>query len=388
VGHFSKKYTHTLENAPTIGIFYQHSRLEGSEDYGTNVAVTPASLNLSTLFYQDLHNFLDSINDFPYETEFVNDEDIVYSTAAATASSIVKIGTMEYIPYISTCGSGQTEGTQSYIPWMTIDPKDFRKSYGTEGIRFDTYSGSAKYGTTFRTVANCKKAGGERVYEWTLHCYYNTHFCVLGFTNENTDKMIPILTQVDAVDRVGRDWYFVTSCPGYTMITSSGTISNEPYPLFEFHLKSNPKKLPTSTGSGIIQHRSSAGIGAYGNFTYTANGDIYTIRGTNLNDARRDDTFINPCNGISNAYEIGKYMNIDSSPAFFSNDMIDIEDVIVAYPIVMNGLMTLTDQVMCASDNIVLSKEYEINGKKYYCVGDPNVTSINMPFLFEFDVVS
>ncbi len=389
MGHFSKKYTHTLESIPTIVTLYQRMINTSSGDVTVGGTLTSAgSDQLSVLFYQDLHNFIESISDFPYTTEFVNDEDVSYSKSSSATSSVFKIGSMSYIPYISTMPSNATVANQRYIPWISIDPISYRK--GTDGsasIRRDSVASGTKTGTTFRNIANCRKSDSNYDYEWTLHCYYNTHFCIIGFTNENTDKMICLLTQVDAVDRTGKGWYFITSVPGLSFVDGSSSI-NLPYGLIEFHMISDPVRIPGSSASGIIQSNGAGGIIPYGPVSYTTVGDVYSIKGNNTNASATDNLFDNPCITVSNSYAAGKTINIDSSPAIFSEDFIDVEDVIVSRPIVLRGLMSLTDQVLCASDNIVLNKEYEINGKKYYCPGDPGVTSLNMPFLFEFGLVS
>lgn len=363
--HIQRSFTHTLDANPTTLAYNTSYYINYRTGTGTFLNATHSSsqtvVELSKFFYQDLHALINSVNDFPFEVDFLEDEDVQYISGQIAPG--FKIGTMSYIPRIVTYNN-------QYLPMFDTLYDDASSSYVSNRLR-----GESTSNTYFRNLCNIQGDASVRSYDYTLHVYYNTDYVYIGFTTARQSIITGLLTQVCLTDRIGVDWYLITGSLGLDYF------GNDYFSSSNYQLR---RVDSTETGldtQDIIGFRYN--VGTYllnSGYTYAPSTTTEFPKTVSRNDTTNIVRIIgNPASMKLSTLNYGNFTLSEFNQELAANDK-----VIVARPVFFGGILDVPNhQVLVASENIATNVEHTINNTTYFCPGDPQLTNMIMPFLFE-----
>ena len=374
MAYVQQTFMHTLESAPTtlatlyVEHYKTHANIAPSEAVRTTF---PFIKQLSEYLYKDIKTLLIDAalddNDFPFELEFVEDADIVYTNAQKMPK--FRIGTMSYGTYVTKYA---VNGNDTYTPWTTayysqVKSREINPELAAEGKTTSSYN-------PFRTLASILVDG--LTFEYTLYLHYNTDFIVLSFTTRNLSIVTPLIMQAKAKDRFLNDWYMIGRQFG-CCATSDYIYCKGP----EFRKADNADA--GLSGSHAIYFDEDTIVDAE---QYTTN--VYvspmTISPTNKLEGAQLP-ILSPCANYNSSVGTGAKYVINLQD--LSIESVDPSKVCVASPILLQGMLQLTSQIKVASPNIINNREYVIGNKRYFCFGNPQVQALPVPFLFEIGEV-
>lgn len=393
--YVSQSYVHPVSECPkeaTTAIRTYCAFYDSSANCSPTSYINHATWGLSThrdisaTFYKDIRNFLISVRqsdleNFPYTLEFLEDADVVYANNQKMPP--FKIGTNSYCLCVADMGNSVsysvpfpfvyyniTSATSSY-PWLMP-----YSNWSTTATSPGANIGMSKY----RVAYNLYDATDD-AFEYTLHCFYNTDFLVLAFSTPTTTMLFSFIQQIRCWDRFGVEYYMISHMLGFDFTQNFGMGSFCILRLAEdadYYYYSNIAQSLGREAGNFKVNANSVGFWYAWDINYDSTEYPFTMSGA-TQPGSMFPCIINPCLNYSGG---GKWPNL----SILNIPLEETDPVMVSKLICFWGAIKLTDQVLCASQNIINDKEYTFNGKKYYVFGDFEVKHVLFPVLFEFDV--
>ena len=404
--HVQRRFIHELADVPweTAKVYPYVALKDGgnctalTSDYTSNTYGFLTHRNISAQFYKDLKTLvLQTIEDdpdkFPYDVEFFEDEDVNFVNNQK--APYFTIGTNSYVFLLGNMGN--TINTSYIVPklflYYNIGPSAASYCYPwTEPLSSEYIStGSFPYYYQYRTLYDASIGK----WDYTIHLYYNTDFLVIAYTTPTLTKPISILQQIKAKDRFNRDWYFICQLFGLDPIANyySGN-----YLTIRQADDADGKCYSTSPDYECLSQAFNRGysdfqpgdvndVGFWFSCGYNIISSAYTYFPVEV-DPRSESFGVydvpikSPC-FRHNTSATGRWPNIEC----LMQPLEDLTKVYLGNPILFNGLFTMSNQILCASVNILNDAEYEFDGKKYWVFGYYACRYVPFPILFEFDDV-
>lgn len=402
--HVSRQFIHTLEDVPreTTGATYVNVSFKNGSACPVNFYQNATTLrvnchrDISAAFYKDLKVCLTQLAEddpakFPYELEFAEDEDVVYTNGQMIPP--FKLGTNSYgisvgnlstvtspsVPWPCVYYGGGSSNTAGTTPSLILGGT----SYWSDATLFNNYYANSSLYSLYNI--------DQKKWVYTIHVYYNTDFLVVAFTTPKCGIPFSLFQQIKAKDRFNKDWYFIARFFGLEymkQITLGGPVIIRP-------ADDADGNCDWTKGECIAQHygktydaydlSTPADYGFWFASSYSRDTNQFPHYYSPIYDfssAASSFPIVNPCfNSTANA---GKWPNLGVLMTPLRNDS---SLVCIANPILFNGLFTMSNQILCASINIENNQEYIFNDKRYYVFGERYMQKVPFPILFELEDV-
>ena len=336
----------------------------------TNVSLSSTYPELSKLMYQQIRDFILELSNFPFEVSFMDDDDEDFVFAANKQIPTFRVENRH--DFAIWCNGYYKNAISPRILLQPFYDSDTRSTIKPH-LAYDGGTGD-----TYSVKRNAKPNTNEETHsiDIVLHCVYNTDYFLLGYCPANKDEtffMTWMLSYIKCTDRFGRQWRYITGCPGFSPSSAWDYAYNN---LHQFYLLEDMDgyRLP-----GMIIPYLSTNYADYYGSRINANHNAKYINEQFACAATGISAFLNPCANFS-----GTYCPILAFDSYMAEN-----DVLISSPILFAGLMIPSPQMLIASPRLIGSKTYRFNNKNYYCPmeeteGANSSMTSGFPLLFEY----